>query len=508
MEDLSGSTVTVQGIGAPVPAVGGAQAGHRASSPSDCNARGADHSAPLADSATSDSKLRGTRMEVCETRVEGTLKNPRPEKSPEFNAKRMKVGKSTNYDDLFKNTAAVLKYLTVKRTEGNFDKVSPFIIERSISTCAGSAVKDIQKTSSGLLVETVNDNQGKKLLELKKIGTIDVEVSAHGTLNTCKGVVVCSDLLNCSEEEIVQELASQGVIACRRLTMRRDGHIIPSASHVLTFKRCTLPEKIKAGIHRLTVRMFIPQPMQCFQCLRFGHPASRCARMKVCHCGKPFHSDDPCLDPIKCINCSGQHSSRSRDCPIYKQEAAIQQVKARQKISYTEAKKLVSPENKGNITYVEAVTKNSNLPSLVVKELMPAITRCIEKYFNEIHKNKINTENVTSNTQSEIVNGKESSRPPPNEAESNPVAAPAAIPSKEVSTTGYRSRSPRSPKNTEDNFLKQKMKSMTNDQDTTTGSETSSMVSAENNDYQSIDLCKTPRKKRKKKGWPKGKPRK
>lgn len=243
----------------------------------------------------------------------------------------MKTGRIVNPDDLFKNTTAVPKYLTVKRKEGNFEKVSPFLIEKCINTWAGSAIRDIKKTPTGLLLETFNENQGQKLLELKKIGTIDVEVNAHGTLNTCKGVVVCSDLLNCSEEEIARELASQGVIACRRLTMRRDGQIIPSASHVLTFNRSTLPEKIKAGIHRLSVRLFVPQPMQCFQCLRFGHTASRCARIKACQCGKPFHSDDPCIDPIKCINCSGQHSTRSRDCPIYKQEAAIQKVKATQK---------------------------------------------------------------------------------------------------------------------------------------------------------------------------------
>ena len=395
-------------------------------------------------------------MEVCDFRVEGSLKNPRPEKSPELRAKKMKTGRIVNPDDFFKNTTAVPKYLTVKRKEGNFEKVSPFLIEKCINTWAGSAIRDIKKTPTGLLLETFNENQRQKLLELKKIGTIDVEVNAHGTLNTCKGVVVCSDLLNCSEEEIARELASQGVIACRRLTMRRDGQIIPSASHVLTFNRSTLPEKIKAGIHRLSVRLFVPQPMQCFQCLRFGHTASRCARIKACQCGKPFHSDDPCIDPIKCINCSGQHSTRSRDCPIYKQEAAIQKVKATQKISYPEAKKLVCPESKGNITYVEAVTKNTSLLSLVVRELMPAITLCIEKYFNEIYNKKIHTEELHTNTQCEILSEKQSSEPPPNETERIPVAAPAATSSKGESATGYRSRSPRLSKYTKEDFLKQK----------------------------------------------------
>ena len=51
----------------------------------------------------------------------------------------MKTGRIVNPDDLFKNTTAVPKYLTVKRKEGNFEKVSPFLIEKCINTWAGSA---------------------------------------------------------------------------------------------------------------------------------------------------------------------------------------------------------------------------------------------------------------------------------------------------------------------------------------------------------------------------------
>lgn len=65
--------------------------------------------------------------------------------------------------------------------------------------------------------------------------------------------------------------------------MRRERQILPSSPHVLIFNKTTVPEKIRAGIYRLSVRRFIPQLMECFQCLRLGHPASGCIR--VCQRG-------------------------------------------------------------------------------------------------------------------------------------------------------------------------------------------------------------------------------
>lgn len=93
-------------------------------------------------------------------------------------------------------------------------KVNSFLIHKCIVACAGSAMKDIKKMAAGLMVETENVQQRMKLLSLKKIGDIDVEVSSYVTLNIMKGEVVCQNLPNCPEEEIVSELASQDVVAC------------------------------------------------------------------------------------------------------------------------------------------------------------------------------------------------------------------------------------------------------------------------------------------------------
>ena len=97
------------------------------------------------------------------------------------------------------------------------------------------------KAAGGLLVEILNKQQGSRLLKMQKIQDIEVEVVPHTILNTTQRLVVCSDLLKCTEEEIATEMTSQGVIVCRRLTVGMDRQTLLSAFNVLTFKRTTLP---------------------------------------------------------------------------------------------------------------------------------------------------------------------------------------------------------------------------------------------------------------------------
>ena len=86
-------------------------------------------------------------------------------------------------------------------------KSVPSLIKKAVTGCAGSAVRDIRKAAGGLLVETLNDQQGSRLLKMQKMVDIDVKVGPHITLKTTKGVIVCRDLLNSTEVEIATELS-------------------------------------------------------------------------------------------------------------------------------------------------------------------------------------------------------------------------------------------------------------------------------------------------------------
>lgn len=63
-----------------------------------------------------------------------------------------------------------------------------------------------------------------------------------------------------------------------------------------------------------------------FSVLVFQAHCFTCAQVKTWVCGKSTHGDDPITEPMKRVNCGGQHSWRYCSCPVYKQKVAIQEV--------------------------------------------------------------------------------------------------------------------------------------------------------------------------------------
>ncbi|KAK4885163.1 hypothetical protein RN001_001434 [Aquatica leii] len=179
-------------------------------------------------------------------------------------------------------------------------------------------------------------------------------------------------------------MSNQGVIEARRIKTRRNGVLEDTASVILTFNTPTLPQKVKAGFHSLPTRLYIPDPIRCFKCQNFGHTTLRCNKEAVCVCGKPLHEGSPCEEPITCINCKGNHSSRSRNCPIYKQEKAIQELKTRENLTYPEAKKkvVVLPPEPG-LSYAKATATTSkqvaNIYKDVASQLIPLVKELVQQ---------------------------------------------------------------------------------------------------------------------------------
>ncbi|GBM81248.1 hypothetical protein AVEN_236450-1 [Araneus ventricosus] len=148
-------------------------------------------------------------------------------------------------------------------------------------------------------------------------------------------VISCGELLIVPVEEITEKLQSQGVSHVRRITIRRDGRLLNTKHLILTFSSAKLPEHIKAGYIRLSVRVYIPNPLRCFQCQRFGHSKSSCRGTLTCaRCAEVGHDSTTCTAKEKSINCKGDHTSLSWDCFAWKQEKEIISTKIKHQISY------------------------------------------------------------------------------------------------------------------------------------------------------------------------------
>ncbi len=98
------------------------------------------------------------------------------------------------------------------------------------------------------------------------------------------------------EDEIVNEMRDQEVIAVRPINRLDNGKKVRTASIVLTFGTSNLPKNVHVGYERYEVRAYIPNPLRCFKCQKYGHGTNFCrSTTQVCDmCAEDGHFDKDC----------------------------------------------------------------------------------------------------------------------------------------------------------------------------------------------------------------------
>ena len=137
------------------------------------------------------------------------------------------------------------------------------------------------------MIECGKRAQAQNLLRTNRFIDRPVKVLIHKTLNTSRGVIRCRDLADMSEVEIRDELKDQGVVGVNRVTLKKERKVIPTNTLFLTFGSPELPKEITVGYLKVKVDLFVPNPMRCFNCNKFGHTNQRCKVAAKCpDCGK------------------------------------------------------------------------------------------------------------------------------------------------------------------------------------------------------------------------------
>ncbi len=225
-------------------------------------------------------------------------------------------------------------------------KLTPFALSKAIQGIAGTIAKLTILRSGSVLVECATPNQSKNLLKCTLLANTPITIYPHKTLNSCKAILRDRQRLfaDMTELDLCSELHSQSVTHVKRFTIRKDGDTIATNTYLLTFSLSTPPTKIKAGFISLPIEAYIPNPLRCYKCQKYGHGTSSCrGSIKCPHCGDDSHVSEDCTATSKhCINCKGAHSASSKDCPVWKTEREVNKIKYTQNISFREAKKLVS----------------------------------------------------------------------------------------------------------------------------------------------------------------------
>ncbi|GBM26219.1 hypothetical protein AVEN_76307-1 [Araneus ventricosus] len=224
----------------------------------------------------------------------------------------------------------------------------------------------------------MNSKQAENVMKLDKIGNIKVKASPHHTLNYSKGVISESEFQRDLEEDLLECLKDQNAIAVKRITIKRNGQTFPTKHLILTFNNPTLPKSVKIAYINCPVKPYIPDPIRCFKCQKFGHTITACRGNKenCARCSLPDHNSQTCKSTTpKCFNCSGEHPSFSRSCPRYKLEKEIQTIKITKKISFQEARKIVLDRTPQPGLSYSSVLNSSVTPPLISQtpQLQPTV---------------------------------------------------------------------------------------------------------------------------------------
>lgn len=203
---------------------------------------------------------------------------------------------------------------------------------------------------------------------------------------------------------------------------REEKKLEPTRSVKVTFRCQKLPEVIAVHHIKFQVSLFERRPLQCINCMRYGHSKKRCKSKQLCaNCLEETHQKTDCQNQPKCVYCDGKHSTFSRECEERVKQQQITNVMDIEKIPFREAK-LKLQENVNDFprlpalnfgaqssglsfadTVIQANEKNDLLKIIKQKdEQINKLEKTIESLLNEI---KIQREEFTemknqmSNTQ-------------------------------------------------------------------------------------------------------------
>jgi hypothetical protein len=117
----------------------------------------------------------------------------------------------------------------------------------------------------------------------------------------------------------------------------------PFASHTVffIFEVPTQPSTMYVKYERVSVQPYIPNPVGFFCVRGLGtHNSGVCVCSIVYGmCSENRHGESPYSIPSHCIICCGGHASNDETCPVYLSKKFVQELRAKESLSFLEARK-------------------------------------------------------------------------------------------------------------------------------------------------------------------------
>lgn len=236
--------------------------------------------------------------------------------------------------------------------EGGVKKIEPLKLTKIIRAQVGEVKYARVLEDGNMLIGCNSEAQVEKAMKMNKIDkTKIIKVVRVGERRRagCKGVIYGIPL-KVNMSELVQELRKRCELIMNAKRMTKGTKKEETESVLLEFKMESLPKVVHFGFMRYSVREYIPKPMRCFKCQKFGHIAKMCKAARKCARCSGDHEYGQCGEGVrpKCCNCGGEHSVAYWGCEVMKREAEVQNIRVKEKVSYAEAAKRADPTKQMN----------------------------------------------------------------------------------------------------------------------------------------------------------------
>jgi len=202
----------------------------------------------------------------------------------------------------------LLPVVLESKSDRQLKAFTPVFIHNCLETCIGSSKACSPLTNGNLIVNCCSVQQIKTFLKCTKLtdGAVTVEVAASPLQPLGARGVIYNVPLDISTEDILAWLASQGVQSVKRFRFKsKDSPELQNAKSVfLQLNTSDLPGEVKLGYLFLRVKLYIPKPLRCYKCNRYGHVASHCRGKQRCSiCGGEHKYNECRAAAPKCPNC-------------------------------------------------------------------------------------------------------------------------------------------------------------------------------------------------------------
>ena len=212
--------------------------------------------------------------------------------------------------------------IIVTLTDGtSFSTVNQFRVADEIRRLVGDVVAAKPNAAGSLVITPASEDQILAFLQATQFLGKSASFGAPGS--TVEAYAYAPSLSGVSDEELLSQLADQGVVGVARLRKRHDQ---PNPGIRLRFRGRTFPPTIRAGFEDFDLRPWRRSPLLCRRCAAYGHVQKHCrATYERClKCAEGHKTDDCKSSSARCPHCSEGHPAWDRRCKSLEEHATRQ----------------------------------------------------------------------------------------------------------------------------------------------------------------------------------------